>query len=131
MNAIIRKSVNMFKAKKITVCLDEEWILCDVKNNTANENLTNNDTNSLKKCNNSSKNFTTHIYSHSNSQNIPYLTNNKIANNIQKPLMVPIIDNNSSFISACYDVFINIIEEFEILKFLFMFDDIELPSIGI
>lgn len=45
--------------------------------------------------------------------------------------MVPIIDTNYSFISACYDVFINIIEEFEILKFLFMFDDIELPSIGI
>jgi hypothetical protein len=82
-------------------------------------------------CNNSSKNFATHIYSHSNSQNIHYLTNNKIANNIQKPLMVPINDNNYSFISACYDVFINIIEEFEILKFLFMFDDIELPSIGI
>ena len=130
MNSLFRKSVNMFKAKKINVYLDDEWILCDVKNNTTNENLIKNTKNSINR-KNISQNFDTHICSHSNIQTIPYVSNNKIANNIQKPLMVPMTDNNPSFISMCYDVFINILEEFEILKFLFMFDDIELPSIGI
>ena len=113
--------------------LDDEWILCDVKNNTTNENLIKNTKNSINR-KNISQDFDKHICSHSNIQTIPYVSNNKIAKNIQKPLMLsllPINDNNPSLISLCYDVFMNLVEEIDLLKVIFMFDDIELPSIGV
>ena len=130
MNSLFRKGFGMFKAKKINVYLDDEWILCDVKNNTTNENLIKNTKNSINR-KNISQNFDTHICSHSNIQTIPYVSNNKITKNIQKPLMAPMTDNNPSLISLCYDVFMNLVEEIDLLKVIFMFDDIELPSIGV
>jgi hypothetical protein len=134
MNSLLRKGIGIFKVKKINVYLDDEWILCDVKNNTTNENLINNTKNSLN-CENIPKNFETYICSHSNIQTIPYtsnkpnIINNILVTNFNKPLSV--IGENQSFISMCYDAFMNIIEEFYFLKVFFLYDDNTLPSIGI
>ena len=48
-----------------------------------------------------------------------------------KTSLLPIINENHSFISMCYDLFTNIIEEIELLKALFLFDVIEISFLSV
>ena len=141
MNSLLRKGIGIFKVKNINVYLDDEWILCDLKNNTTNENLTKNNPHTSK-CDNLPKNFDTYIYSHSNYEKKSYtnkkpnITNNISTNNNKNHLplktsLLPIINEDHSFISCCYDVFMNIIDEIELLKALFLYNNIEISLLGI
>ena len=137
MNHLIRKGLGVMKVKKINVCIDDEWILCDIKNNSNTENLTKNNTDTLIYDNLPNK-----LDTYSNTPNIRYITNqsdipnNRLINNNYNHLplktsLLPIINENHSFISMCYDLFTNIIEEIELLKALFLFDVIEISFLSV
>lgn len=136
MNSLLRKGINLFKTKNISLRMDDEWILCDVKNKHTNENLVNNNTKypKINKKRDIQRTFDLHICSHNNGKNVSYVNKNELTNNIQKPLIIsllPLINDNPSLTSQCYEVFMNLVEEIDLLKVIFMLSDMELPAIGI
>ena len=118
MNALRKTMGSMFKLKKMNVCLDEEWTLCDMNNQTPTRITSNGEYK--------------YMNSLSSSDKIAKIDTPKIrSNQINTILKVNTTQLHIGWFSLLYESFMDMIAEVDILKVFLLFDEKRMPSICI
>jgi len=118
MNALRKTMGSMFKFKKRNVCLDEEWTLCDMNNQTPTRITSNGEYK--------------YMNSLSPSDKIAKIDIPKIrSNQINTILKVNTTNLHVGWFSLLYESFMDMIAEVDILKVFILFDEKRMPSICI
>ena len=118
MNALRKTMGSMFKFKKMNVCLDEEWTLCDMNNQTPTRITSNGEYK--------------YMNSLSSSDKITKIDTTKIkSNQINTIIKVNTTHLHVGWFSLLYESFMDMIAEVDILKVFILFDEKRMPSICI
>ena len=118
MNALRKTMGSLFKFKKMNVCLDEEWTLCDMNNQTPSHIMSNVEYK--------------YMNSLSPSDKIAKIDTPKIkSNQINTILKVNTTNLHVGWFSLLYESFMDMIAEVDILKIFVLFDEKRMPSICI
>jgi len=118
MNALRKTMGSMFKFKKMNVCLDEEWTLCDMNNQTPTRITSNGEYK--------------YMNSLSPSDKIAKIDTPKIkSNQINTIIKVNTTQLQIGWFSLLYESFMDMIAEVDILKVFILFDEKRMPSICI
>ena len=118
MNALRKTMGSMFKFKKMNVCLDEEWTLCDMNNQTPTRITSNGEYK--------------YVNSLSSSDKIAKIDTPKIrSNQINTILKVNTTHLHVGWFSLLYESFMDMIAEIDVLQVFLFFDEKRMPSICI
>ena len=118
MNALRKTMGSLFKFKKMNVCLDEEWTLCDMNNQTPTRITSNGEYK--------------YMNSLSTSDKITKIDTPKIkSNQINTIIKVNTTHLHVGWFSLLYESFMDMIAEVDILKIFVLFDEKRMPSICI
>jgi len=118
MNALRKTMGSMFKFKKMNVCLDEEWTLCDMNNQTPTRITSNGEYK--------------YMNSLSTSDKIAKIDTPKIrSKQINTILKVNTTHLHVGWFSLLYESFMDIIAEIDVLQVFLFFDEKRMPSICI
>ena len=118
MNALRKTMGSMFKFKKMNVCLDEEWTLCDMNNQTPSHIMSNGEYK--------------YMNSLSSSDKITKIDTPKIkSNQINTIIKVNTTYLHVGWFSLLYESFMDMIAEVDILKIFVLFDEKRMPGICI
>lgn len=118
MNALRKTMGSMFKFKKMNVCLDEEWTLCDMNNQTPARITSNSEYK--------------YMNSLSTSDKIAKIDTPKIkSKQINTILKVNTTQLHVGWFSLLYESFMDMIAEIDVLQVFLFFDEKRMPSITI
>ena len=118
MNALRKTMGSMFKFKKMNVCLDEEWTLCDMNNQTPTRITSNGEYK--------------YMNSLSPSDKIAKIDTPKIkSKQINTILKVNTTQLQIGWFSLLYESFMDMIAEIDVLQVFLLFDEKRMPSICI
>jgi hypothetical protein len=118
MNALRKTMGSMFKFKKMNVCLDEEWTLCDMNNQTPTRITSNSEYK--------------YMNSLSTSDKIAKIDTPKIkSKQINTILKVNTTQLHVGWFSLLYESFMDMIAEIDVLQVFLFFDEKRMPCITI
>ena len=118
MNALRKTMGSMFKFKKMNVCLDEEWTLCDMNNQTPTPITSNSEYK--------------YMNSLSTSDKIAKIDTPKIkAKQINTIFKVNTTQLHVGWFSLLYESFMDMIAEIDVLQVFLFFDEKRMPCITI
>ena len=118
MNALRKTMGSMFKFKKMNVCLDEEWTLCDMNNQTPTRITSNSEYK--------------YMNSLSTSDKIAKIDTPKIkSRQINTIFKVNTTQLHVGWFSLLYESFMDMIAEIDVLQVFLFFDEKRMPCITI
>ena len=122
MNALRKTMGSLFKFKKMNVCLDEEWTLCDMNNQTPTRITSNGEYKYMNSLSSSDKIMKI---------DTPKIILNPINKIAKTKTNANTLHLHVGWFSLLYESFMDMIAEIEVLQVFLFFDEKRMPSICI